>query len=166
MTTAVDALEQANADALEARALSKQRTAVLEEKEDAADALVSRLASFVDSASGGKEDIILSAGMDVRTPGLISNVPPDTPTNLTATMGDSDGEIDLSWNAMPNAQSYIVQMSPNPPTDTSWTQAAVVAISRHTINNLTSGTKYWFRVAAVGAGGQSGWSDPATKMAP
>lgn len=35
-----------------------------------------------------------------------------------------------------------------------------------TISGLTSGVRYWFRVAAIGASGQSGWSDPATKIAP
>lgn len=29
-----------------------------------------------------------------------------------------------------------------------------------------SGTKYWFRVAAIGTDGQGPWSDPATKIAP
>jgi hypothetical protein len=166
ITAAIDALEQANADSLKARAVSKQSTAVLEEKEDELSDQMSRLVSYVDSASSGQDDVILSAGMDVRTPSALANVTPDTPTTITPTMGDLDGEIDLTWNAVANAQSYIVQISPNPPTDTSWTQAAVVTASKHTVKNLTSGTKYWFRVCAVGSGGQSGWSDPATKMAP
>ncbi|HEV7473405.1 MAG TPA: fibronectin type III domain-containing protein [Pyrinomonadaceae bacterium] len=38
--------------------------------------------------------------------------------------------------------------------------------SSFTVTGLTPGTRYWFRVAAVGAGGQSGWSDPASKIAP
>ncbi|HEX8162016.1 MAG TPA: fibronectin type III domain-containing protein [Pyrinomonadaceae bacterium] len=38
--------------------------------------------------------------------------------------------------------------------------------SQATIEGLTSGKKYWFRVAAVGPNGQSGWSNPATKLAP
>ncbi len=166
VTAAIDAAEQANNAAVDARAVSKQRTSVLEEKDSELTDAVTRLASYVESASGGREDVILSAQMDVRAPALQSNEPPDAPTNLTATFGDLDGEIDLSWNAMRGAQSYIVQMSPNPPTDTSWTQAAVVTISKHTVNGLVSGNKYWFRVCAVGAGGQSGWSDPAAKIAP
>jgi hypothetical protein len=165
VTAALDALEQANADALEARALSKQRTATLEDKEAEVIEEVMRLASYVDSASGGKEEVILSAAMDVRTPSLASNLPPPTPNNLTPTVGDHEGEIDLSWNASQNAQSYIVQMSQNPPTENSWVQVAIVTASKATIKNLTSGAKHWFRVAAVGAGGQSGWSNPATKMA-
>ena len=35
-----------------------------------------------------------------------------------------------------------------------------------TASGLTSGTRYWFRVASVNNNGQSGWSDPATKIAP
>ena len=38
--------------------------------------------------------------------------------------------------------------------------------SSTTVKNLTSGTKYWIRVAAFGAAGQGPWSDPATKVAP
>ena len=67
---------------------------------------------------------------------------------------------------MPGAQSYIVEMSPNPPTNTSWTQVDVVTASKCTVSKLESGTKYWFRVAAVGSGGRGAWSDPAVKMAP
>lgn len=166
VTVVIDAAEQAYNAALVARDLSKQRTAELEVQVAALDEMAARLAGFVESASGGKEEIILSAGMSVRAPSLASGQPPADPSSLTPTTGDHEREVDLSWNASTNAKSYIVQFSPNPPTDTSWTQAAVVTVSKATISGLTSGTKYWFRVAAVGSGGQSGWSDPALKMAP
>jgi hypothetical protein len=166
VTAAINAAEQAYNDALEARALSKQRTAELSLREDELEEMVGRLASFVDTASEGKEEVILSAGMDVRAPSIASNVPPGNPTGLAATLGDNEGQIDVSWNFDSLARSYILQISPNPPTENSWTQAAVVTTSSTTVKNLTSGVKYWFRVAAVGAGGQSGWSDPAVSMAP
>ncbi|HEX8652939.1 MAG TPA: fibronectin type III domain-containing protein [Pyrinomonadaceae bacterium] len=41
-----------------------------------------------------------------------------------------------------------------------------MAVSKCTVKNLTSGMKYWFRVAAVASGSQSAWSDPAVKIAP
>jgi hypothetical protein len=31
---------------------------------------------------------------------------------------------------------------------------------------MVSGTKYWFRVAAIGAAGQSAYSDPVPLFAP
>ena len=46
-----------------------------------------------------------------------------------------------------------------------WTNAPPSTKSKCTIANLVAGTRYWFRVAAVGAAGQGPWSDPATKMA-
>ena len=60
-------------------------------------------------------------------------------------------------------------MSADPFTATSWTLKVTVSKSTAKIEHLTSGTKNWFRVAAVGsdaAGGQGPWSDPATKVAP
>jgi hypothetical protein len=162
----ITAAEKAYNDALEARALSKQRTAELSTLEDVMDEMVSRLASFVDTASAGKEEIILSSGMDVRAPAIATGLPPGIPASFVVTLGDHEGYRDTSWNSNPLAQSYVLQISPNPPTDSSWTQVAVITTSSYTAKGLTSGVKYWFRVAAVGAGGQSGWSDPAVKMAP
>ena len=88
------------------------------------------------------------------------------PPSLTATFGDHDGEIDLTWDTVRGARSYVVERSPDPPTESSWTHAAVSTRSRTTIEDLTSGTRYWFRVAAVTATGQSAWSNPAMKIAP
>jgi len=42
----------------------------------------------------------------------------------------------------------------------------VITASKTTVTDLTSGTKYWFRVAAKASGAQGPWSDPAQKMAP
>lgn len=166
VTAAINDAEKAYDAALEARALSKQRTAELSAMEDVMDEMVSRLASFVDTASAGKEEIILSAGMDVRASGVASTLPPEPPSSFTVTAGDQEGTLDLAWNADARAKSYIIQKSTNPPTNGSWTQVAVVTTSSYTVTGLTSGEKYWFRVAAIGAGGQSGWSDPAVKMSP
>ena len=76
-----------------------------------------------------------------------------------------EGTVDLSWDRVRGASSYIIQKSPNPITDSSWTQAGVSTKSSTTLTGMTSGTKYWFRVAAIGSAGQGAWSDPATKMA-
>jgi hypothetical protein len=74
--------------------------------------------------------------------------------------------LDAQWDRVSGARSYIIQISLDPPTPTSWQQALVVAVSHATLQGLISGTRYWVRVAAVNANGQSGWSDPATKIAP
>jgi len=81
-------------------------------------------------------------------------------------VGDHEGVIDLSWKKVTRAKSYTIQMSADPPTPESWTHAAIATASTRTIENLASGKRFWFRVAAIGAMGQSGWSEPATKIAP
>src|SRR2546421_5658761 len=80
--------------------------------------------------------------------------------------GDHDGEIDLSWDTVSGAKSYIIEQSGDPVTPTTWTHKGVSTKSSYTASGLTSGTRYWFRVAAVNNNGQSGWSDPAMKIAP
>lgn len=84
---------------------------------------------------------------------------------VSATEGDHEREIDLSWDTVKGAKSYI-ERSPDPPTATSWMHETVSLKSTATVGGLVSGTRYWFRVAAVMSSGQSGWSDPATKIAP
>ena len=85
---------------------------------------------------------------------------------MSATAGDHEGEINLSWRKVDNAKSYIIQTSPDPPGAESWSHAETTTVANKTIQKLTSGKKYWFRVAAIGSLGQSGWSEPATKIAP
>lgn len=46
-----------------------------------------------------------------------------------------------------------------------WTTCPPHTKSKCTVPGLTAGTKYWFRVAAVGVAGQGPWSDPALRMA-
>ncbi|MHB8521330.1 MAG: fibronectin type III domain-containing protein [Limisphaerales bacterium] len=89
--------------------------------------------------------------------------PVAVPQYQQATMGDNEGTDDLQWEPVSGANSYVVEYSPNPTGP--WTQSAIVTRSSHTVGGLTSGTKYWFRVRAVGAAGPGPWSDPAMKMA-
>lgn len=165
VTSAIDKLETAYSETLAARQAAKEKTSAQNQKEDEFDRIISRLASYVESASGGDETKIKSVGMDVRA--LASATERlDLPAALAATAGDREGAIDLQWDKVARAKSYVIESSLDPPTNDSWQHKAVSTKSRITIEGLTSGTKYWFRVAAVGANGQSGWSDPATKIAP
>jgi hypothetical protein len=140
--------------------LSNQAT-----KEDTMVQLVSQIVSYVESVAGPNEALIASAGMTPRAVGGPSTLP-DVPSDMDATIGNHEGELDLSWDAVSGARSYLIQQTTDPNAASSWTHAGTSTKSSITINGLTSGTRYWFRVSAVGAAGQSGWSDPATKIAP
>lgn len=165
VTSAASDLNAAYAAAQAARQETKTKISEQNQKEEALDRVLTQLASYVESISGEDEAKIMSAGMELRaaqsTTGDLN-----APAALAASAGDRDGEIDLAWDKVDNARSYVIERSADPPTASSWTHAAVSTRSRVTIEGLTSGTKYWFRVAAVGSGGQSPWSDPATKLAP
>jgi len=123
-----------------------------------------KLAAYVESIADKDETIIASAGMQTKafrtTPSTLT-----APGTLSATAGNrrlDQSQLEKGRQSM----SYIIQLSPHPPSAESWGHAETVTIANKTIQNLTSGKKYWFRVAAIGSLGQSGWSEPATKIAP
>jgi len=165
ITTKAGTLETAYNDALAARQTAQQLTTVQNTAERDLELALTQLAAYVENASAGDAAKIQSAGMDVRAAGAPVGALP-APLGLVALVGDMDGELDLDWDSVRGATSYVVQKSPDPITPTSWQQAIVVTKSKGTVTGLVSGTKYWFRVAAVGAAGQGAWSDPATKVAP
>lgn len=144
----------------------RTQTTELGALEDQLDALMNQIVSHVDSVSAGDEAKILSAGLDTRAAATATTQPPSPPAALDATAGDRDGELDASWDTTAGAKSYIIETSEDPPTPTSWKHAGVSTKSRFTIKGLQSGKRYWIRVAAINSAGQSGWSDPATKIAP
>lgn len=156
VTAAADALETAFNDAADG---GKTKTAVMYNKEAALDALMAQLSAYVQEASAGDALVILSSGMEVRA----TKTPPQdlpAPQNLAAETGDNEGSINLSWEPVKKAKAYLMQTSPDGAT--AWqnlnitsTKASVV------ITGLASGTKTWFRVCAIGAKGNSPWSDPA-----
>lgn len=127
--------------------------------------MLTQLAGYVESIAGKDDTLITSVGMETKA----SPSPPTLPNvlqALSAATGDHDGELFLSWKPVPNAKSYVIESSTDPATVTSWEHAGIATSATKTIGNLKSGTRFWFRVAAVGAGGQSGWSEHATKVAP
>ena len=166
ITTAAKELGAAAGEVQSVRQAAKEKTSIQSRKEDTLDQLLTQLAGYVESVAGSNEQMILSAGMDVRAPAVPTTDRPAQPQALTPTAGDHDGEIDLSWDTVSGAKSYVIDQSSDSGTPANWTHAGVSTRSFYTAKSLTSGTRYWFRVAAVNQNGQSGWSDPAMKIAP
>ena len=166
VTGTTNELNTAYGEAQAARQTAKEKTSAQNQKEDALDRVLTQLAAYVESVAGSNEQLILSAGMDTRAPAVVASEPPTPPQALTPTAGDHDGQIDLSWDPVSGGKSYVIDQSGDPVTPTSWSHGGVSTKSTFTATGLTSGTRYWFRVAAVNNIGQSGWSDPATKIAP
>jgi len=148
-----------------AEAAAKAATDVQHTKEEEFDEAFTELGNGVDNIAKGDKTIIDKAGMDSFFPGKAAPVG-EMPQviNLSASEGDGDGEIDLHWDKVKGASSYVIERAtPNPSGFTFTGNSTKTSI---TIKSLTSGTKYWFKVAAIGSAGTGPFSDPATKIAP
>lgn len=126
------------------------------------DALLTSFGAYLQNASGGDGPKILSAGVEIASkPSPIGELLP--PGNLRSSGGDHDGEVDCMWDPVRGANAYIARCATS--TNGPWTNFYTGTNSKCTAPNLTSGTEYFFEVAAVGAAGQSAWSDIAKKRA-
>jgi len=166
LTTAETALVTAHNDVLLIRSEAKEKTSLMNQKEDDVDSVLTQLANYVVNKSNGDVAKIESAGF---TP--VSAKHPVgkliAPADLAVTSGDDSGELDCSWNPVFGAKSYIVQTNiVDPLIEVNWKDTMNTTKSTCTLINLASGTRYWVRVAAIGTPGKSGWSDVATKIAP
>ena len=165
VTAAIADLESAANAAQVARQEAKARTLAQNTKEGEFDNLMGRLVAYVESIAAADPQLAVDIGLEIRSPATSSSDTPPAPASLAATDGDFAGQIDLSWDTVAGARSYVVQCSPDPPSDSSWTHACIATRSQVTVENLVSGTRHWFRVAAVGTRGQGAWSNPVMKMA-
>ncbi len=124
--------------------------------------------SYVEAASGGDEAKILSAGFAVQAAGS-ATTSLIAPYNVAASLGDNEGEIDLTWNAIPKAKSYLVEVREHSDTAApgTWAFAKVAPRSSASVGGLVTGRKYAFRIRAVGPNDiESPWSGEAISLAP
>lgn len=165
MTSALEGLAQAFAAVQSARSDVTTKVASQDNAESKVDQMLTQLASYVESVAGKDDTLITSIGIETKASRSAPTLP-SIPQALTANAGEHDGEINLAWKAVPNARSYAIEATQDPATASSWIHIGIATSASRVIQNLTSGKRYWFRVAAVGAVGQSGWSEHATKVVP
>ena len=164
-TTLITTATTKHAEWTDAQQVAKIKTVERQNAFAALDAASTQLAGYVEAASGGDAAKIESAGMSVRS----DRTPPQVPgqvLNLVLTAGDFPGTLDVAFDPAAGAKSYEVQTSPDPMTESSWVFKQSLAKSSGTVPGLTSGSKVWARVRAVGAAGAGPYSDPAVKVVP
>lgn len=87
--------------------------------------------------------------------------------NLSAAKGTSKGEINLQWDSVENAVSYIIEIANTSHSkDIKWKVLDIISESRYTVRSLRSNKDYYFRVAYVNVEGQSELSRKIIKKAP
>jgi fibronectin type 3 domain-containing protein len=85
---------------------------------------------------------------------------PSAPTGLTATAGNA--QITLNWSAASGASSYNVYRGGAAGSEGSSPIATGITATLFVNTGLTNGTPYFYKVAAVNAGGTSGMSNEAS----
>lgn len=124
--------------------------------------------TYVDTASAGDLAKILSAAFEVQADAT-PTTSMEKPRDFAATMGDEEGEIDVSCHSVPKAKSYLIEMREHSDTAAPgpWTLAKISGRSSASITGMTSGQKYAFRIRAIGPNDlESPWSEEAICMAP
>src|SRR4051794_28324577 len=106
--------------------------------------------------SGGDAGKIDSSGFTVRNvPSTPIGVLP-APSSVVITPSVDAGTVDMKWLKVRGANSYIVERAVDAATLV-WIPALSTTKAKGVVNMMTSGSKYWFRVAAVGAAGRGSW---------
>ena len=163
-------------------------TAIVAAKGVVLDGLMRKFVAFIQTASGGDDEKIRSAGLGVKSQASATQ-------QLTAVQGmvalvgknGDDGQIYLDWDTLKGATAYSVRLreaafvaaraavgtpAPEIPADATagaWRAAGetgTVTKSEMTVSNLVSGTRYEFQACGINSKGKGGWSDPAFRVAP
>jgi len=154
---------QFNAYYLKAEDGSKEDTLVKNNYRVGYESLLRKIALYCETESDGDEASILSAGFDTRKkPEPVGAL--DNPTGLIVRYGQNSGEVIIECDPVKNARIYVFQFTQSPVTLNSvWTK--VEDTKRKTsVNGLSRGVEYVFRVAGMNSDPSRNWSEPVSKL--
>lgn len=156
-------------DALLARKAAEATLATKVDEEAAARAVVEALmrsrARYVDDLAQGDASIIHKAAMETTAEKSPLGALP-APENVRAAYNGHSGQIRVRSSPVKGAASYVTECREHGPgAPGPWQQVKVSTSATITATGLTPGKEYAFRMKAVGAAGDSPWSDEVVKMA-
>ena len=160
---------QAAADDLKAAAAAQVHggTAATAEKNNRQEALIKilfKLKHYVEDNCENDLAILLSSGFQAAA-ATCDRSPLANPSILGIDRGNSD-ELMLKVTPIARAKCYEVRSAVvgSGNGQGPWQQAGIFTASRITIANLVPTTTYAFQVRAIGAVGNTEWSDPVSHM--
>lgn len=125
----------------------------------------SALVGYINSVADGNVPFILSCGVPVRSTPTPTPPLQTPPADVTTRINGVPGRVYLSWKSVKGARNYEVQYTTDLTGATGWvTLAETPGKTRTEANDLTSGTRYAFRVRAMGNGERGPWSGPVQQM--
>ena len=159
LKTATDDLEAAfNA----AQGAGPLQTALMYEKEEAWDTLMTALGNYVDNIARGDEAIILSSGMPARKEKSPSAVPNRVENVEIASL--RSGELIVTWKPMSEAYAFLGYIKLNIETDEQYRFVIKTTRANATVSGLKSGSKYCIVIEALSPGGVGELSDVASSF--
>ena len=133
--------EARNRDKIKVAAMYARRKELLQ--------LVLELAGYVQQATQGDGEKILSSGFFVRSQGAPKPNTAGEVTNLRLSDGPASGSLLSKWDAASNAVIYVIETA----TDADFKDAKYFAITTRTqkvISGFTVGSTIWVRVRGLG----------------
>jgi hypothetical protein len=161
---AADKLNRKNNELLTARTKAAEIKEEMKILEKELDKKITRLAFYVENQAMGNEEIIRSAGMEIRNNPIPLGIPGKTILNAAVT--EKEGEIKLKWDRVKGAKIFNIEVSKTGKNEQKWKTIESTTKTRILLKDLSSGTKYWFRIQAIGAGGKGPYCDPVSKFVP
>ncbi|MEO7310255.1 MAG: fibronectin type III domain-containing protein [Chitinophagaceae bacterium] len=151
----VQALEDAYQTAIDG---GRSLKAALALREAELDTMFRLLAGYVTNVSGGNAEIIRSSGFEVYA-GASAATSLEKPLNLRAVTSRHANQLLVSWKPVKGAKIYVVEKS----TDgaNGWTVCGFSTRRQMVVAGLPALQYFSLRIAAIGASGQSPWSDVA-----
>jgi hypothetical protein len=132
-------------------------TSAMHDKEYELDRTLRMLAAYVEYQSHDNPTVILSSGFSLKQ--RISRSAPV----FTVMHGTLLGGVDLITKSVTGA-AYLWQYCPEPMVESGWTATKITNHTTCSYAGLTTGAKYWFRVAVIINDEQQPFSDPVMLM--
>ena len=140
-----------------------EKTAIKDQKRKDLELLLKQLGTYVQLNCKNDLGILLSSGFDAAKTNAPVGILPK-PENFKVENGPNSGTARLSMDKINGARSYCFEYATAPVSDGSAWVVKVGTSRSHTIDGLTSGLRYAFRVAGVGADPTVVYSDVLTKF--
>ncbi|MBI4945408.1 MAG: hypothetical protein HY840_03295 [Bacteroidetes bacterium] len=137
-------------------------TAAMHARELTLDLSLKSLAAYVEGIANANplnaEAIILSAGMDVKTPAV------HTAREFNVSATNNPGEIKMSTKHVLRS-TCIFQMCTDTSNESNWQTIAQSTRAKFVKSGLISGTRYFFRAGIIDKNGMSPWSNVLNSIA-
>ena len=136
---------------------NKQMTAEKNQARVDLEDILRSIALNVQDISQGDEVKILSTGFDINRKaapvGVLGQV-----VNVQVNQSKITGSLNVTWDVLPKAKSYIIRYAKSPVNADNLYQYATSTKHKLSIDNLEPGSKYIVQVAGVGTDPQRVWS--------